>query len=679
MGKVIQMLEEMSFKAKEEKNAEAVNYAKFTTFSKQERASLQANIDKDSQSVEQLGASIVKAESDAKSLAQEVSDLNALEAKSDTELKAATAQRAKDNKAFLKEQQDYSESIGALERAIGVMNKRDFDIKGTSLLQLSRDSKLPAQAQAMVAAFLSDVSANDDAYAPPEAHAYEFQSGGIIELLKKLKLEFEDKRGTLEKEEQNSSHAFEMIKADLEKTIKNSQIEASEKTKQKEQRTESAALDKKVLAGTQKSKAMTVNQLKDLVQETQEKALSFEEKQALRDDEIEAIAKAIEILSSPDAADASAKHLVHLQMPASFVQLRGTSEEAMSPRHRVRQFLEQAGVRLKSKDISLLAQKIGDDPFAKVKKLIDGMINRLMEEANADAEHEGYCDKEMGKSKLTRNRLTEEIDSLTAAQEEGKANIAMLTQRIATLSKEVKELQQAMADATELRSGEKKKNAQTIEEAQKAQKAVSSALAVLEEFYKRAAQATAFVQTSSKRATRPVKMGSEEWDSLANPDFKGTVDWGHKAGMQTQGGGRGDPGGEAYTGQQEAAGGVLALLNVCLSDFNALEADTKASEKEAQTEYDKFMTDSKRGTATRMQAIEMREADQAAASSKLSEDTADLKRTQDELLAAERYHKELVPQCIDQGMTWEEVQAARQAEITSLKEALEIFSRDDIA
>jgi len=50
-----------------------------------------------------------------------------------------------------------------------------------------------------------------------------------------------------------------------------------------------------------------------------------------------------------------------------------------------------------------------------------------------------------------------------------------------------------------------------------------------------------------------------------------------------------------------------------------------------------------------------------------------MKGTQDELLAADRYYEKLVPQCIDQGQTFEERTAARESEIASLKQALEIL------
>merc|ERR1711972_43807 len=221
-----------------------------------------------------------------------------------------------------------------------------------------------------------------------------------------------------------------------------------------------------------------------------------------------------------------------------------------------------------SQRLGLLAGRAAQDPFAKVKKMIDDMITRLLEEANADAEKEGFCDTEMGKSKITRTKLTEEIDSLNTQIQNGKATIMTLTEENAELTQQIEELEKAQAEATELRTQEKAKNQETIGDAQAGQKAVGAALAVLKDFYAKAAGATAFVQTNAAG----IKMGSDEWNALANPNFKGEVDKGHKEGMQTFG--------EKFTGQQDAAGGVMALLDVTLSDFANVEAETKAAEVE---------------------------------------------------------------------------------------------------
>jgi len=161
-------------------------------------------------------------------------------------------------------------------------------------------------------------------------------------------------------------------------------------------------------------------------------------------------------------------------------------------------------------------------------------------------------------------------------------------------------------------------------------------------------------------------MGTDEWNALANPNFKGTVDKGHKEGMQTFG--------KQYNGQQDQAGGVMAMLETIASDFNNLIADTTASENQSETAYDEFMTESKKNKAVKERKINMDNADKAAAESKVQDDTKDLKGTQDELLAADRYYSKLVPQCFDKGQTFEEKQASRQSEIASLKQALEILS-----
>merc|ERR1719229_1251128 len=192
-----------------------------------------------------------------------------------------------------------------------------------------------------------------------------------------------------------------------------------------------------------------------------------------------------------------------------------------------------------------------------------------------------------------------------------------------------------MKEATELRSKEKATNSATVKDAQAAQAAVAAAIAVLKEYYAKASTATALLQ----RAPPPrqwglktgVKMGSDEWGALANPNFKGEIDKGHKEGMQTFG--------ETELGQQdEAQYGVLGLLEVIAADFASLEANTKASEASAAEEFERFTVESRRSKAAKARKVELNEADRMATDAKVQEMTADLKSTQDQLLAADRYY-----------------------------------------
>jgi len=392
---------------------------------------------------------------------------------------------------------------------------------------------------------------------------------------------------------------------------------------------------KKELNQAVASKKEDETTLKDMNAECFDKKSSYEDKQQLRGEEIEAIQKAVEILSDPEAKVAPAL----LQKGSAFAQFLNagaTTQEGI--RLKMQAFFEQRAKKLKSKNLELLAEKIAADPFVKVKQMIDGMITRLLNEANEDASHEGFCDKEMGQSKISRSKLTGDIDSLEAAVDEGKAQIMLLKQDSSKLTAEVADLSAAMMESTKLRNTEKAKNKETVADSTQAIGAVAAATAVLKDFYKSASQATALVQSRKPS---------------------------HQDGMQTFG--------DKFNGQQAEAGGVMALLEVISSDFSNLKADTQAAEAASSRSYDDFMTEAKRNKATKSRAIEMDESDKIAAESKLQSDTNDLKSTQDQLLAAERYHATLVPQCIDKGQTFNERTSSRREEIQSLKEALKIL------
>lgn len=674
--KIIQMLNDMSAKAKQEKRDEEVEFAKFKTFCAGGKPALKKKIAKSSERIETLTAEIGVLGSEAKSLGENVAKLQSDVTNFEADKKESVAQREKDHAAFLEESKDYEESIDALDRAILVLMKRSGDVAGAAMLQVASDARLPVQARNVISEFLGMDSDSD--FEPPEAKAYESQSGGVIDMLKKLKDDFREKLSQCEKEEMNSKNAHDMVVQDLVGSIDNAQRTAEEQTAEKEAKLEKQAANSKDLQSTKVVKEEDEKTYSNLDVECEEKKLSFDEKQQLRSDEIAALAKAIEILSGNAVSGSAEKHLTLLQK-ASFAQLRSVTHSVSDSKtdaktdvklegihRRIREFLAAEGKRLNSKSLGLLAEKIASDPFSKVRQMIDEMITRLLNEANADAEKEGWCDTEMGKSKTTRNKLSEEIDGLQSAIEDGKATVMKLTQEMADLSKDLDELEVNLGEATDLRDAEKAKNKATIADASAAQKAIAAATAVLKDFYAKAAGATAFLQTEPSLLAKGIHMGSDEWKSLANPNFKGTIDEGHQEGMQTFG--------EQYTGQQDAAGGVLALLEVAQSDFANLEADTKAAEVESQRAYESYKTEAKRNKAVKSRKVEMDESDKAATESKIQDDIAELKATQDELIAADKYHERLVPQCNDQGMSWEEVQAARRAEVASLKEALEILN-----
>merc|ERR1719440_613942 len=123
--------------------------------------------------------------------------------------------------------------------------------------------------------------------------------------------------------------------------------------------------------------------------------------------------------------------------------------------------------------------------------MIKDLIVRLMEEANEEAEHKGWCDTELSTNEQTRKEKTEAVDLLHAEIDQLEASIAKLTEDLTELTKAVAELDAAMAKATALRQEEKAANTVTIKDSGEAQAAVAQALVVLKEFYAKAGDATA--------------------------------------------------------------------------------------------------------------------------------------------------------------------------------------------
>jgi cell division septum initiation protein DivIVA len=640
--KVIQLINGMMEKGKKEKHDEQVQFAAYKQFCDDTSVEKKRAIEEADEKIDVLKADIQSATAKAAKLTKEIAELDEDIAIWTGDIKAATKVREIEKNDYDALHKDYSESVDALERAIAVLKKQTGDRKQASLLQVSSLAKLsliPADAKKAIEAFVQqdqeDWAPEGLAVSAPEANAYEFQSNGVVEMLSKLLDKFIDERTTLEKEEMNSKHAYDMLMQDL-----NAQIAQGTKDRDEKAESKAATLQAKADAeGDLKDTTTTRNEdqkyLDELVATCEQKASDFESRQQLRSEEIEAIEKAVEIISSGAVSGAADKHLPSLLQKSAFPQLR--ADMAVQAKARVVSYLSKRAKQLNSRILSTLAVRASDDPFGKVKKMIKDLIVRLMEEANEEAEHKGWCDTELSTNEQTRKEKTSAVETLHAEIDELEASIAKLTEDISDLTKAVAELDAAMQKATKLRQEEKATNTETISDAAAAQTAVAQALTVLKEFYAKAGEATALLQ--------------------AEPEIFD----------------------EPYKGMGAESGGVVGMLEVIESDFARLESETKAAEATAQKEYDGFMTESKVDKSAKSSDIEHKTAKKQDQEQALTVTKEDLEGTQKELDAALAYFDKLKPSCVDSGVSYEDRVARRKEEIESLQEALKILNGEDIA
>merc|ERR1712037_236891 len=173
--------------------------------------------------------------------------------------------------------------------------------------------------------------------------------------------------------------------------------------------------------------------LDDLVATCEQKATDFESRQQLRTEELEAI----EIISSGAVSGNADKYLPTL-VQTSLASLRADMQTTHQRRAAV--YLQDMAKQLDSRVLSAVAARVAADPFRKVKKMIKDLITKLMEEANEEAEHKGWCDTELSTNEKTRKEKTEAVETLHAEIDQLEASIAKLTSDIADLSKAVGEL-----------------------------------------------------------------------------------------------------------------------------------------------------------------------------------------------------------------------------------------------
>merc|ERR1719229_76560 len=178
--KVIELMQGMLAKGKEEKQAELVQFAEYKMFCENTRADKEKAIAEANEQIDLLKADIEKYATDAEALGQEVAALGEDIAVWNGDMEAALKVRAIEKADFDKMHLDYSQSVDALTMAIQVLKEQAYDRpQAEALVQLSslkRLQRLPAKAKATIEAFLQEAQEQPTglAVSAPEAHGYDF-------------------------------------------------------------------------------------------------------------------------------------------------------------------------------------------------------------------------------------------------------------------------------------------------------------------------------------------------------------------------------------------------------------------------------------------------------------------------------------------------------------------------
>merc|ERR1719503_376353 len=152
----------------------------------------------------------------------------------------------------------------------------------------------------------------------------------------------------------NSKHAYDMLMQDLNAQISQATRDRDAKAESKASKLQAKADASGDLKDTTTTKNADKKYLADLSATCEMKAGDFESRQQLRADEIVAIEKAIEIISSGAVAGNSDKHLPGLLQKASALsQLRSSSSTQVQGK--VAEYLRAQAAKLNSRVLSAVA------------------------------------------------------------------------------------------------------------------------------------------------------------------------------------------------------------------------------------------------------------------------------------------------------------------------------------
>jgi len=581
-----------------------------------------------------LKATIEKSSANIDGYHSRIGDLSQSIAANESDLASAKEIRNKEHSTFKKEEKELVETVDTLRRAQQVLGRHLG-----SFAQLPRSIKdLTAGLSAIIdAAVFSThdtaklkafIQSNQEGVDAPEAAAYESHSSGILDTLADLQEKAEALLSEARKTEVNTRHAYELLAQSLNDELSIQREALSNTQKQLSAEREVKGIAEGDLASTQKDLNEDENYLKGLLRNCQQRAVDAENSMKGRAEEMNALREARRIIAEATGAASGRQY-------REFLQVQSLSSEKRGDMY---QLVERNIKTLGKKDNNaMLVQLAGQiratvtmdkDPFAKVKGLIQGMLDRLFVEAQEEASHKAFCDKETSENEAKRNKLRSEENKLGTRIERANAGVATLKQQIAELNGALSSIAQSQKEMDAMRKKEHEEFTKAHKDFEDGLQGIRSALKILREYY---SQGGAFLQA---------------------------------------------PATSVHSASSDSGKGIISILEIAESDFARSIAEASAAEDDSQEVYDKTTQENSVSTATKRANVEGKTQESARLAQLISDASSDREGVQDQLNAVLEYLEKLLPQCTTEPESYEERKTRREHEIEGLKNALNILENE---
>jgi len=661
--RIVNLLKTVKETSVNDGKAEQQIYDKYACWCETTSKRKASDIDQAREDLRSLGQRILKLKGKVATRTAEIADLTTNIDSNVAEQEELTAVRQKQNGAWAASSAEVKQALAALQEAIKVLAGATTLTQGeTTLIQENAHlrckfainsvlDKLPSKIGLPPArmALLSEFTQSKSGYAP--------QSATIQGMLGDMYLTFANNLESDTQEEAGRNAQFEELYASIED--ENNKLKETRARKETE-KAEAEAM----LADTTKNYEDTEKQMNADIEffgQTKEACLSKHEewtiREKMRDQEVDGINKALEILTSDDARELFATSIK--PGVASFLQVASSpasllQDSAMAPAARAynalkAQIKKSHSVRLAALAVSIRTSKAGH--FDKVMGAIDKMVQTLQDEGADDLAKKTQCLDEYQKIAQTVKDLDWKLKNNEAKIAKLDKLIELRTNEKAEAIKKREETEQYIADIDAERKQENEAYLQAKKDDEGAIALLEKARDVMAKYYKKNGIKMGPIQGSSQGALLqedPVFSRSEDDAPDATFTSKGS--------------------------NKNASKNILSLFSYIIEDlYDELKAE-KSGEAKSQEEYEaekataeQLVSDLKEKTVTLEGIIAKRMEDKKDENVEMKENNAD----RDAELA---YQSKIKPDCDWILKAFDQRAEARAAEMDGLTTAKEFLA-----
>jgi len=628
--KVINLLKEIQTTLEKEGKADKEVYDKFacwcTTNEKEKTQSIKTAeeaINQLTANIEEYTATVARLKTEIKNLEKEVDE-------NQKALDTATAIRRKEVAEMNDEEKELIKSIRALKSAIVALSKHhESMIQEESLKDIASllDHQIKKHGDKLSGVLTQSQKNLIHSFlqAPGGFKSHASQSGQIFGILESMQDTFEANLSTSQREELENQRIYEQLKAAKTEEIQAGQEQIDKKNEQMASTREANAEAKQNLEDTQNSLAADQAFLADLKMRCGQTDAQWEQRQAARLEEVQAVGEALKILSGGDAHDTFTSTF------NNFLQ-KGTDRSEAS------KILSAAATKFHNPKLSNLATAVRLDAFTKVKKAIDDMIGQLTREKDDEIKHKDWCNESLHQNLSFNEKTQRNIDEHNAAIDGLEADIKTLTGEIDVLKAEVKELHVQIKRAGENRAIANKEFQETVADQKEAQAVLGKAIGVLKAVFERKEKARFAALVQEDPVGPPPPAGFKEYK------------------------------------KNSGAGDVISLVQQIMNDAKNMEAETIRDEEDAQAGYESFVKESNSSINTKNKSIVNKTEIRATKQGEKTEHDTVLSTEEDQLKTLKSEEADLHKSCDFVLKNFDIRQEARDQEVEALRQAKSILS-----